>query len=99
MFEKLVKWYVEDRTKWVNGIVNMPEHYSTHLVVDPDSIKKSIRENMKYYLELGVKNGELKHEDVDILLSNSSLIKEFVESVFLGFKENFPLVKKNSSMG
>jgi|GEM_PF-3782753 len=93
MFEELIAWYVEDRTKWVNKFY-LSDYYRGHISEDPNSVVSSIRNTMEYNLRIGINNGEIKQEDVNILLSNSSLVKEFVEAVFNGLKQNFPLVEK-----
>ncbi len=92
--EKIVKWYVEDRTKWVSGIINMPEYYATHIAEDPSIIKKGIVEYGDFNLERAIKNGDLSREEVDRVLKDPEVFKIFVESVFQGLKENFPLVEK-----
>lgn len=92
--EKVVKWYVEDRTKWISGIINMPEYYQIHISEDPSIIKKGIMEYGDFNLERAVKNGDLSREEIDRILKDPVIFNEFVESVFQGLKENFPLMEK-----
>jgi hypothetical protein len=92
--KKIIEWYVEDRTKWIMGITNMPEYYEIHISEDPFVIKRGIMENGAFNLERAVKNGELSREEVDDVFKNSTNFNKFVEGVFQGLKENFPLVEK-----
>jgi len=92
--EVLVKWYIGYLSQWINHHSHLPEYYSTHMVEEPNVIIQSIRNTMEQNLDIGIKLGEIKKEDVDELLSNLLDVKKFVEAVFDGLKKEFPLQEK-----
>jgi hypothetical protein len=95
VFERLYDWYLQDRVSWINGIINMPEYYSTHLSQDPEIIIKTIKNGLIYNLNLGLLNKQINKDDIDFLIGRPSLVKEFIIAIFEGLKVNFPLIENN----
>lgn len=91
--EELAMWYAKGHARWVNSIENLSEHYTTHLIVDSESIRKNIKGSIKYYLSLGVKNKEI--EEIDISdISERDEVEEFSFLVIEKLKILFPPVQK-----